>query len=741
MGAVCRASGWLVGWCEMTLLEGAGPDPSLAAFPSRLAGQLASVRKSRQLAALRAGASVLQFRGGRDTASGILSGYVGCRGSALSGGFSLTGRVLVLCQSPEVLKAQLTGDGRAVDLSAAGPLRDRVSTDEITPAWACYYFDATLARYCLVGLAGGVVEPGEVAAGGFQVLVAGESFGYGSSRETAPFALREAGIRLIICRSVEKIFQQNCQNLGIYVSTEFGVLTRLLQTGRVEQHALLRGLDGLARDVVEAGGLFAYNGLRLRGQVPGMTVSSSRRPMTLAEKVLASRVVRANGHLGVPSVTPGQSYFVRADLRFSHDYVTAMADALFRAGFGQDARVADPESLVLFRDHLTLLEQALTPRHRELKLYDHALELKHAQERFAQRHGVKLYDEVESEHGAQSYGICHNVVVDELGIPGTVIIGTDSHTCTAGALGAFAFGVGSTDMANAFFTRDVRVRVPETVKIELVGELRPGTCAKDAMLALLARPEQRAGLFSGRVLEFVGPGVATLGLDERATLANMSVEASAFTGIVPFDRRTRAELAARRGSDLDLPLVGQASDSDAQFAATLTLDLASVEPMVALPGDPRNGRALREVLSEGSVRIDIAYGGSCTGSKATDIDAYAAVLSAGLRQGRRVAPGVRLFIQLGSLAIRRYAEERGYLQLFQDAGATVLEPACGACIGSGPGISTSESEVTVSAVNRNLPGRSGPGRVYLASPWVVAESALWGELRAPSVDESERSGS
>ena len=684
---------------------------------------------------------MLQFRGGRDTASGILSGYVGCRGSALSGGFSLTGRVLVLCQSPEVLKAQLTGDGRAVDLSAAGPLRDRVSTDEITPAWACYYFDATLARYCLVGLAGGVVEPGEVAAGGFQVLVAGESFGYGSSRETAPFALREAGIRLIICRSVEKIFQQNCQNLGIYVSTEFGVLTRLLQTGRVEQHALLRGLDGLARDVVEAGGLFAYNGLRLRGQVPGMTVSSSRRPMTLAEKVLASRVVRANGHLGVPSVTPGQSYFVRADLRFSHDYVTAMADALFRAGFGQDARVADPESLVLFRDHLTLLEQALTPRHRELKLYDHALELKHAQERFAQRHGVKLYDEVESEHGAQSYGICHNVVVDELGIPGTVIIGTDSHTCTAGALGAFAFGVGSTDMANAFFTRDVRVRVPETVKIELVGELRPGTCAKDAMLALLARPEQRAGLFSGRVLEFVGPGVATLGLDERATLANMSVEASAFTGIVPFDRRTRAELAARRGSDLDLPLVGQASDSDAQFAATLTLDLASVEPMVALPGDPRNGRALREVLSEGSVRIDIAYGGSCTGSKATDIDAYAAVLSAGLRQGRRVAPGVRLFIQLGSLAIRRYAEERGYLQLFQDAGATVLEPACGACIGSGPGISTSESEVTVSAVNRNLPGRSGPGRVYLASPWVVAESALWGELRAPSVDESERSGS
>jgi len=518
-------------------------------------------------------------------------------------------------------------------------------------------------------------------------------------------------------------------------------LPRLLQYGSVALAQLLHGVDGLARDVVEAGGLFAYNAQRLLGNVQSATVTSSRRPMTLVEKLIASRVVRAHGQVGVPSVTPGQSYFIRADLRFSHDYVTAMADALFRAGFGEDAQVADPESLVLFRDHLTLLEQALTPRHRELKLYDHALELKRAQERFAQRHGVKLYDEVRSEHGVQSYGICHNVVVDELGLPGSVIVGTDSHTCTAGALGALAFGVGSTDMANAFYTRDVRVRVPETVKVEVTGALPPGTCAKDAMLALLSSPEQRAGAFAGRVLEFTGPGIATLNLDERATLTNMAVEASAFTGIVAFDRRARAELSERRGSDLDLPLVGLASDADAQYAAVVTLDLSTIEPMLALPGDPRNGCSLREAQNQGRVRIDIAYGGSCTGSKATDIDAYAAVLAAGLREGRRVAPGVQLFIQLGSLSIRRYAEERGYLALFEQAGATVLEPACGACIGSGPGISTHADQVTVSAVNRNLPGRSGPGRVYLASPWVVAESALWGELRAPSASAIERSAS
>jgi 3-isopropylmalate/(R)-2-methylmalate dehydratase large subunit len=257
------------------------------------------------------------------------------------------------------------------------------------------------------------------------------------------------------------------------------------------------------------------------------------------------------------------------------------------------------------------------------------------------------------------------------------------------------------------------------------------------MLQLLASPQQKAGVFNGRVLEFSGPGIASLNLDERATLTNMAVEASAVTGIVPFDKRARAELAERRGSDLDLPLVGVVSDPDAQFAAVVHVNLSEVEPMLALPSDPRNGQPLREAQAAGAVRIDIAYGGSCTGSKATDIDAYAAVLSAGLRENRRVAPGVKLYIQLGSLSVRRYAEERGYLQIFEQAGATVLEPACGACIGSGPGISTDAEQVTVSAVNRNLPGRSGPGRVYLASPWVVAESALTGVLAAPHLD-SER---
>jgi 3-isopropylmalate/(R)-2-methylmalate dehydratase large subunit len=490
----------------------------------------------------------------------------------LSDGFSLTGRVLVLCRSPEVLTAQLKGNGRSVELGAAGPLRDRVSIDEITPAWACSYFDATLARYCLVGLEGGAVEAGQVAAGRFQVLVAGESFGCGSSLETAPFALREAGIRLIIARSFEKSFLQNCQNLGIFTSTDFGLLTRLLQAGRVESTDLLRGLDGLGRDVVEAGGLFAYNKARLAGRIQAATVSASRRPMTLAEKLISAHVVRPKGMLGVPSVTPGQSYFIRADLRCSHDYVTAMAEALFRSGFGEDAAVADPASLVLFRDPRLDPEQAPPELHDELRLSDQALELKGVQERFAARQGVQLYAEAPG-------GSLHNeVVVDELGLPGSVIIGTDAQVVgAAGALGALAFGVGSTDMANAFFTRDLRVRVPETVRIDLVGELSPGRHAKNIMLTLLSSVEQRAGVLHGRVLELSGSGVATLDLEQRATLTMMAARTSAFAGIVAFDRRARAELSEKRGSDLDLPLVGLASDPDAQYAAVITLDLSRVE--------------------------------------------------------------------------------------------------------------------------------------------------------------------
>jgi 3-isopropylmalate/(R)-2-methylmalate dehydratase large subunit len=294
--------------------------------------------------------------------------------------------------------------------------------------------------------------------------------------------------------------------------------------------------------------------------------------------------------------------------------------------------------------------------------------------------------------------------------------------------------VGATDLANAWFTRDVRVKVPETVRFVLRGRLAAGVCAKDVMLHLLAEPFWRSGRGIGKVLEFAGPGTLALPLDERATLTNMAVEAGGFTGIIEADEEVVGYLVRRRGLDADAVRARIVkSDEDAVYAETFEVDLSLIEPMVALPGDPRNGIPLRELgeRAGGDVRIDIAYGGSCTGGKKADMDMYASVLGAALARGQRVASGVKLYVQFGSQDIRKYAEEMGYLDTFEKAGVLLVEPSCGACIRAGPGVSLGPDEVTVSAINRNFPGRSGPGKVYLASPLVVAASAIAGKIVHP----------
>ena len=644
----------------------------------------------------------------------------------------LSGRVLYLTSDPELLRRQLAGETLTFD--AARPLLANISTDELTPAWACYYYDQTLARYCLVGLRGGLVERDVLRAGGFQVIVSGPSKGCGSSRETAPYAELACGVRVVFAHSFEKIYLQNCQNIGLLTSSDFSLLERLERGEQVLVSEFCAHLSPISRAIVEAGGLFAYNTARLRAELRPELPARESGPMTLAEKILAAHAVRDAqlGELGLPRVAPGDALFARTDLRFSHEYVTPMADALFRAGFGEQARVADPDSLVLFRDHLTFLESVMPEKHRALGLVEQSRELVTVQQAFAERHGVRLFGEVERDGmPAGSEAICHNKVIEDLALPGELVIGTDSHTCMAGVLGCLAFGVGSTDMANAWLTRDVRVDVPATVRVLLTGALRAGVCAKDVMLLLLARPEIRHGGAVGKVLEFSGPGLLNLPLGERATLTNMAVEAGAFTGIIAADDVVVEYLMAARGLSREsiTARIVQA-DPDAVYAFTIEQDLAQVPIMVAVPSDPRSGMPLAELEQHvgSAVRIDIAYGGSCTGGKTSDMDLYADVIREALQRGLRVAPGVLFYLQFGSQSVRRYAAERGYLELFERVGASLLDPSCGACIRAGPGTSSSADQVTVSAVNRNFPGRSGPGRVYLASPRVVAASAIAGKI-------------
>ncbi|MBK8099448.1 MAG: 3-isopropylmalate dehydratase [Planctomycetes bacterium] len=644
----------------------------------------------------------------------------------------IQGRVLWLTENADELKAQLY-DGKDLPV-AERKLVDNISTDELTPGWVCYYYDETLARYCLVGLRGGHVKQDAIKSGGFGVIVSGVSKGCGSSRETAPYSELKAGVQLVIAKNIEKIYGQNCQNIGLLTSTDFSLIPRLLVGEAIPIEEFTKGLDPIAAEIVRHGGLFAYNQARLAGATVPPAVTTKPRPMTLCEKIIAQRAIAdaKTGRLGVPAVLPGDALFVRTDVRFSHEYVTPMAEALFRMGLGADAKITDPQSVFAFRDHLTFLDRIMPEAHVKMGLKEQAASLATVQESFAKKQGVRLYGEV--HRGGQlvgSEGICHNIVIEDIAEPGQLVIGTDSHTCMAGAIGCFAFGVGSTDMANSWFTKDVRVKVPESVRVNVRGAMPDGVCAKDLMLFLLADEFFKTGAGIGKVLEFAGPGVQAMSLDERATLTNMAVEAGGFTGIIEADEVVVDYIAGQRGTDrqrLRAQIVR--ADAGACYCKTFDLDLAALVPTVASPGDPRNGMALTALREkQGKVKVHIAYGGSCTGGKKADMDMYAGVVRKAMDRGHRLQ--TKAYIQFGSQRIRDYAEKMGYISLFEGAGVELIDPSCGACIKAGPGVSFTADEVTVSAINRNFPGRSGPGQVWLASPLVVAASAFLGYVGGP----------
>jgi 3-isopropylmalate/(R)-2-methylmalate dehydratase large subunit len=230
-------------------------------------------------------------------------------------------------------------------------------------------------------------------------------------------------------------------------------------------------------------------------------------------------------------------------------------------------------------------------------------------------------------------------------------------------------------------------------------------------------------------MEYAGEAVEELSVDERATMTNMAAEIGGFTGIVAPDKKVVEFLMERRGMDRKQAegfIEGLYSDPAAQYANVIELDAADITPMVATPGDPGNGKFINELNTP--VPVELAYGGTCTAGKNEDMDMYALVLADALKHGKRVAPSVKFYIQFGSQETREYCIRKGYLEVFQKAGAEVIEPSCGACINAGPGVSTRPDQIVISAQNRNFPGRSGPGQMYLASPLTVAASAVAGYI-------------
>lgn len=631
----------------------------------------------------------------------------------------LSGRALYLSNDPAIVRAQLAGVPTTRE--QAGPLRDNVSTDEITPVTVMLTYDERLGQYPYVGFEAGGEKPiGDFAVknGGFQITVAGKRYGKGSSRESSPLAELSAGIRLIVAESFERIYQQNCDNIGILTTTDFSVLERILAREAVPIDEFLKGRDALTQQIIRSGGLLAYSKLadwpapRERDAAP-----SDGRPQTLVEKIIERHL-----HPGITRAERGDGVFVAADWRFSHDYFTGMCAHLMHRAFGKPANLHAPDHIIAFQDHLILAPQSVP--HVTGGLLPGVANLMEGHTTFSRSYPVR-------SHGALpdgvpgSDGICHAVMAERYALPGQIVAGTDSHTPHSGSLGCLAFGAGATEIANSWVTGYVRCKVPQTLRVEVEGTLRPGVTAKDVVLVLLASESIRAGGAIGLVFEYAGSAVRAMSIDERATLTNMVAELGGFTGIVEPDEKTVAFLKERRGVDFALES-WMRSDAGASYADVIRVDANAIEPMLARPGDPGNGVAASAL--GGDVAVNIAYGGSCTAGKREDFDYYHEVLRWGVEHGMSVASGTRLFLQFGTMDVRRYCEEMGYLPTFDQVGATLVMPGCGSCANCGPGQSTTSADVTISAINRNFPGRSGPGSVWLASPYTVAASALAGKI-------------
>jgi 3-isopropylmalate/(R)-2-methylmalate dehydratase large subunit len=596
----------------------------------------------------------------------------------------LDGRVLYLSEDPAVIDAQLAGEN--FTRATAGPLRENVSTDEITPVTVMLTYDERLGQFPYVGFKAGERLPigsNAIKDGGFQVTVAGKRYGKGSSRESSPLAELSAGIRLIVAESFERIYQQNCDNIGILTTTDFSVLDRLIAGEAISIDEFLEGRDALTQQIVRSGGLLAYSRFADWPAPAPRENAANAAPKTLVEKIIERHL-----HPGIAAAQRGDGVFIAADWRFSHDYFTGMCAHLMHRAFGKPAPLHAPDHIIAFQDHLVLAPQSI-PHVRD-GLLPGVANLMEGHTSFSRDYPVRSHGALDNAPGSE--GICHALMAEQYALPGQVACGTDSHTPHSGALGCLAFGAGATEIANSWVTGYVRCKVPETLRIEIDGALRDGVTAKDVVLHLLRMEAIRSGSAIGLVFEYGGAAVRAMSIDERATLTNMVAELGGFTGIVEPDERTVAFLKERRGVDFAIEN-WMKSDAGAVYRDTIRIDASAIEPMLARPGDPGNGVAAPQL--EQDVAIDIAYGGSCTAGKREDFDFYHEVLRWGVEQDMRVPEGTRLFLQFGTMAVRAYCEEQGYLPVFERAGVTLVMPGCGSCANCGPGQSANADEVTI----------------------------------------------
>jgi len=504
-------------------------------------------------------------------------------------------------------------------------------------------------------------------------------------------------------------------------------MLRRLQAGDgVPLDEFCAGHDPITRLIIRHGGLFPFAKALEKGEVDLPMPETGRRPMTMTEKVLARHLV---GVKGERFVKPGDAVLVNVDAGYTHEFTTAQVHYFLEQEYGAEYEIHNPQKFAVFEDHLIYADEV-----DKMRPFLPKIETLRAMQREFQRHtGCRDF----SATDRVSPGICHEVARELIVDPGDFVQATDSHTCMGGVNNALAWGVGATEYANLVHSGFTQVEVPESIRFELTGRLAPNVTAKDVMLYILleyAKPQRTLN----RVIELTGPGLGSLSMDERATLANMATECSARGAIIEADDETFRWISSMRpAADVKSMRTRAVSpDADAQYAGGVHLiDLSAIRPMAAHPGDPdhgipsdpTNGVFVDEI---GDVKIDIAYGGSCTAGKVDDLIFYHQVCKEAVDAGLRVPEGVRFYIQFGSQFVEKFCRDNGLIETFERAGVTLIDPGCGACIGCGPGVSTDADQVTVSAINRNFKGRSGPGRLWLASPLTVAASAFEGRITA-----------
>jgi 3-isopropylmalate/(R)-2-methylmalate dehydratase large subunit len=411
--------------------------------------------------------------------------------------------------------------------------------------------------------------------------------------------------------------------------------------------------------------------------------------MTLTEKILA----RAAGR---KKVVPGELVDAKIDIVMCHDVTTPPAISMLEEK-GIDT-VFDREKIVVTPDHF---QPAKDIKSAELhkRLHDWAI-----------RHKIKHY------YKLGRAGVCHALLPEQGHIrPGEVIVGSDSHTCTYGAFGAFSTGIGSTDAAAAIATGELWFKVPASIKFVLNGSLGPGVYSKDVILAVIARIGVDGALY--RAMEFVGPALAEMSMEARMTITNMAIEAGAKSGIIGFDDVTKQYLDEHLKEKTCYAVYD--TDSDAEYIATEEFDCSALEPMVALPHLPSGGVPVGECAG---MEMDQAYIGSCTNGRIEDLRIAAEILD-----GKQVA--IRTLIVPATPEIWKQAKDEGLFDTFYDAGCVIAAPTCGACLGGFMGILAS-GEKCISTTNRNFVGRMGhpKSEVYLASPATAAASALTGKI-------------